>query len=198
MIEILDLKAEDTFGYRLEGSVEKGDMTKAYDEIERKMERAGKLNFYMEVRSLHFSDFSKDALVEEIRRILRHPSILVNVAKGALVTDIGWLKKAFEVESALIPTFTGKTFSFGEEALALEWLKTDQREGHRLDITLPEMVETSALKVAAGFALGLLAAGIFNSRQRKAMGLGVLAGTFIVGIPLGIKVLNNNRQLLGD
>ena len=170
-------------------------MEMVFDRIEEKMEASGQVNFYAEVKSLHVADVSPDALVEELRRLVRHPSTIVNVRKGVLVTDIPWLKRAFDVECALIPTLTGKSFSFGEEATALEWLNTDQREGKRLDITIEEMVETSALKVAGGFALGLFAAGLLNRGQRKAVSLGVLAGTVLAGLPLAIKVLNNNRQL---
>ena len=196
MIELLDVKAEDTFGYRIDGKIEKADMEMVFDRVERKMETSGQLNFYAEVKSLNVADVAPDALVEELRRLIRHPSMLVNIRKGVLVTDIPWLKKAFEVECALIPTLEGASFSFGEEEQALEWLKTDQREGSRLDITVTEMVETSALKVAGGFALGLLAAGVMSTRQRKALSLGVIAGTIFAGLPLAIKVLNNNRQLL--
>ncbi len=198
MIELLDLKTDDTFGYRIDGKIEKADMELVFDDIEKKMEKGGKINFYAEVKQLNVKDVAPEALIEELRRLFRHPGILVNIGKGVLVTDIPWLKRAFEIECALIPTMTGKSFSFGEEALAREWLRTDQREGRRLDITFDEMAETSALKFAAGVGIGLLAAGLLNVKQRKAVGLGVLAGTFIVGIPLGIKVLNNNRQLLPD
>ena len=196
MIEVLDLNTENTFGYRIDGKIEKTDMETVFDKLEEKTDSSGQVNFYAEVKSLHVSEVSTDALVEELRRLIRHPSTLINIRKGVLVTDIPWLKKAFEVECALIPTLTGKTFSFGEEEKALEWLNTDQREGKRLDITFEEMVETSVLKVAGGFALGILAGGLMNRSQRKAVSLGMLAGTVLVGLPLAIKVLNNNRHLL--
>ncbi len=198
MIELLDLNAEDTFGYRVDGKVDKADMELAYDEIEKKMETAGKVNFYAEVKSLNVKDVSSEAIMEEFRRLIRHPSILVNIGKGVLVTDIPWLKKAFEIECALIPTMTGKSFSFGEEALALDWLRTDQREGKRLDITVDEMVETTVLKAAGGFALGLLVANLLGPKQRKVVGMGIMAGAFLAGLPLAIKVLNNNRQLISE
>ena len=198
MIELLDLKTENTFGFRIDGHIDKADMVLTYDKIEKMNESGQKLNLYAEIKSMDLADVSMEAIKEEFRRLLQNPSILWNVSKGVLVTDIPWIQKAFEIECALIPTFTGKSFALGEEAAALEWLRTDQREGHRLDITVPEMVETSALKVVSGFAIGLLAAGLMNKKQRKALSLGVLAGTMIAGIPLAIKVLNNNRQLLGE
>ena len=195
MLEIIEFTHNDTVGFRLDGLVGEAETKLAYDELEKKMADVGKIKLYMEVESLQFSDITKEAFKEEMRRLFAHPGILVNVAKGALVTDLTWLKRAFEIESALIPTFVGKTFAPGEEAEAREWLETDQRAGQRLDITMPELVETSALKVASGFALGLLFAGLFDSKKRKALSIGVLAGTVLAGIPLAIKVLNNNRQL---
>jgi len=195
MIELLDLNTENTLGYRIDGKIDKADMERVFDVIEQKLEDSGQLNFYAEVKSLNVAEVSPDAIFEELRRLIRHPSTLVNIRKGVLVTDIPWLRRAFEVECSLLPTLTGKSFSFGEEKQALEWLRADQREGKRLDITLEELVETSVLKVAGGFALGLLAASLMNRSQRKAVSLGVMAGAVFAGLPLAIKVLNNNRQL---
>lgn len=131
-----------------------------------------------------------------IRFWLKHPAMLFNFEKIALVTDSKWIKKIFEIECALIPTIEGKGFSVVEKYLALDWLKTDQRKKSRMDVTFAEFVETSTLKFASGFGIGLLAAGFFGDKQRRNIGFGVLAGTIFFGLPLGIKVLNNNRQLI--
>ncbi len=198
MIELLDLQSKNTFGYRMDGGIEKSDMEMVFDSFEDKMGDGKKLSLYAEIKSIDLGEISAEAMKEELRRIYHHPEILVNVSKGALVTDIPWLRRAFEIESALVPTFTGKSFRFGEEALALEWLQTDQREASRLDITLGELTQTSTLKFAAGLGLGFLAASLFSKKQRQALGIGILAGTVLAGLPLGIKILNNNRQLFRD
>ena len=96
-------------------------------------------------------------------------------------------KNGIAFECGLIPTLEGESFSFGQEAVAKEWLKTDQREANRLDITFAELAETSTLKVASGFALGLLTAGLFSKMQRKNIGKAVLLGTVAAGVPLGIR-----------
>lgn len=198
MIEILDLKSEDLFGYRVDGKVEKADMEMVFDEIERKTADGQRLKVYAEIRNMSIGDLTQEAMKEEVRRLFKHPRMLVDFNKAVVVTDIGWIRKAFDIECALIPTLTGKSFSVDEAAAALEWLQADQRAGQRLDITFTELAETSALKFAGGFAFGLLAASLFDSKQRKALGLGVLAGSMIVGLPLGIKFLNNNRQLFEE
>jgi uncharacterized membrane protein YebE (DUF533 family) len=96
----------------------------------------------------------------------------------------------------LIPTLTGETFSSDKKNKALEWLRTDQRAPSRMDITVAEFAETATLKAAGGFALGLLTASLFSEKQRKNIGWTLLAGGVAAGIPLAIKVLNNNRKLL--
>ena len=92
--------------------------------------------------------------------------------------------------------FDRQNFFFDEKDAALEWLKTDQRAGKRMDLTFGEFAETNILKVGGGFALGLLAASFLGKKTRKNIGKAVLVGTVAAGIPLGIKVLNNNRKLV--
>jgi hypothetical protein len=98
--------------------------------------------------------------------------------------------------NALLPTLEGTSFSFGEEDKAIEWLRTDQRQSERLDLTESEMTQVAFFKSAAGFGLGLLAASLFTREQRRNLGLSVLLGSIVLSLPVSLKVLNNNRQLL--
>ena len=133
---------------------------------------------------------------EEFKYLYKNPAIIANMEKAAVVSDIEWLNKTASVEFALIPTLTGKIFSFDEKDAAFEWLKTDQRAGKRMDLTFSELAQTNMLKVGGGFALGLLAASFMGKKTRKNIGKAVLVGSVAAGIPLGIKVLNNNRKLV--
>ena len=63
---------------------------------------------------------------------------------------------------------------------------------------ITKLAETSTLKFAGGFALGMLTAGLLSTTQRTKLGKAIMIGTIAAGIPLGIKVINNNRQLLGE
>lgn len=139
-------------------------------------------------------NITAEAMKTEFEILLKNPKLIANLAKGVVVTDIKWVKKAFAVESALIPTLEGKSFSFGEEDSAMEWLETDQREQSRIDVTFSEFAETSMLKVAGGFALGLMTAGLIGSTQRTILGKIIMISSVAAGIPPGIKMLNNNRQ----
>lgn len=197
MIEFLEMPAGNILGFRVEGPIDKEDVRRTFDLLVGETDRRGRMQMYAEIEGFDVRDISADAVREDIRLWLKHPELLPQIEKAALVTDAGWIRKIFDVECFLIPTLEGRSFGPGGRDRALRWLMTDQREPERLDITFSELVETSVLKFAGGFALGLLTAGLFGSRQRKAVGTAVLTGAVAGGIPLGLKVLNNNRRLLG-
>jgi hypothetical protein len=198
MLEVLDMQTDNRLGFKVDGRIEKSDVQNIYKVLEEKASGDKKVQFYAEIDSFGMDDFSSEALREDLRLGIKNLAIIPNIEKCALVTDSNWIKRLFEVECALIPTLTGKAFTPDEKDLAIEWLETDQREPNRLDITFSEMVETSALKFAGGFALGMLTAGLFSKPQRKTIGTALLLGTIAGGIPLGVKVLNNNRRLLRE
>ena len=196
MLETIHTFDKDIVGFRLDGGVDKSEMERCYDDIEAKMVPGEKYMLYAEVKSISLRDVTWEAIKEEFRRIIKNPSILTNLSKAVLVTDIDWIKKEFAVECALMPTLEGASFSFGEEDKAVEWLKTDQRAGERLDLIMSELDQMALAKTAAGFGLGMLAASFFSRGQRRTIGLAALLGSIVVGLPVGIKILNNNRQLL--
>jgi hypothetical protein len=171
-------------------------MERFYDALETKMRNDEKVKVYAEVKSLSLGDITWEAIKEETRRLLNHPAILANLAKVVVVTDEPWVKREFAVECALMPTLEGTSFSFGEEDKAVAWLRTDQRKSLRLDLTESEMTQVAFFKSAAGFGLGLMAAGLFTKKQSRNLGLGVLLGSVVLALPISLKVLNNNRQLL--
>lgn len=71
------------------------------------------------------------------------------------------------------------------------------KHNNKEENSVSEFAETATLKAAEGFALGLLTASLFSRKQRKNIGLAVMVGAVAVGIPVGIRVLNNNRILVG-
>ena len=196
MIEIIDINDTNIFGLRINGKFDAADVKRVFGALAEKVKGNNKFQLYYEVGNLDLSGISKDMIGEEFKYLYKNPAIVANMEKAALVTDVGWLKKVASVEFALIPTLEGKTFSFERKDAALEWLKTEQRAGKRLDLTFSELAENNVLKVAGGFALGLLAAGFFGEKKRKNIGKALLAGSVAVGIPFAIKVLNNNRKLV--
>ena len=196
MIEVINTFDNDIVGFRFDGGIDKADMERFYDALESKMVDNKKVKVYAEVKSISLTGITWEAIKEESRRIWNHPAILANLAKAVVVTDQPWVKKEFAVECALVPTLEGTSFSFGEEDKAVEWLRTDQRKGLRLDLTESEMTQVAFFKSAAGFGLGLMTASLFTKKQSRTIGLGVLAGSVLLALPVSLKVLNNNRQLL--
>jgi len=196
MIEKINTFDKDIVGFRIDGHVDKSDIDFVYDVLDEKTSSGEKFKAYMEVKNLSLGDISWAAIKEELSRIFKNPSSVINLSKAAIVTDIPWLKPEFAVESALIPTLEGETFQFGQEEQAIEWLRTDQRQSERLDLTESEMTQVAFFKSAAGFGLGLLAASLFTREQRRNLGLSVLLGSIVLSVPVSLKVLNNNRQLL--
>lgn len=196
MIEIIDIKEEKVFGLRLDGKFDVADVKRIFAELSEKVKGKGKFKLYYEIKNLDLSNVSQEMFVEEFKFLYKNPAVIANMEKAALVTDIEWLKKIAAVEFAVIPTLTGKSFSFSEKDEAMNWLKTDQRAGKRMDLTFNELAQNNFLKVAGGFALGLLAANWMSRKTRKRLGKAALAGSLAAGIPLGIKILNNNRKLI--
>lgn len=196
MIEVLKLQDENILGFMVEGRIEKADVERVVKALEERANGQGKIKLYAEFKDAAISGISAEALKEDLGFWLKDPGIILRIEKVALVTDTAWVKAALAIECALITTLTGKSFSWDEKEAALAWLRTDQRAQSRLDITLAELAETATLKAAGGFALGLLTASLFSESQRKKIGWAVLLGGIAVGLPLGIRVLNNNRNLL--
>jgi hypothetical protein len=196
MLENINTFDKNIIGFRLDGGIDKEEMARCYDEIEKKISPGEKFMLYAEVKNMSLRDVTWEAIKEEVRRLIKNPTFLVNISKAVIVTDIEWLRKEWAIESALIPTLEGASFSFGEEAKAVEWLRTDQRADKRLDVVMSELDMLSISKTAAGFGLGMLAAGLFSKSQRRGIGMAALIGSVAIGLPVGIKLLNNNRQLL--
>ncbi len=196
MLEIINTFDPNIIGFRFDGGIDKADIDRFYDALESKMQGDRKVLVYAEVKSISLVGITWEAIKQETRRIWNHPSIIANLAKVAVVTDLDWVKTEFAFECALLPTLEGESFSYGEEDKAFEWLRTDQRAAERLDLTESEMTQVAFFKSAAGFGLGLLAASLLTREQRRNLGLGVLIGSVVLSLPISLKVLNNNRQLL--
>ena len=194
MLETINTFDNNIIGFRLDGGIDKDEMARWYDQHEVRIASGEKLMLYAEIKNMSLGDVSWEAIKEEMRRLKKYPMFIANISKAVLVTDIEWLKKEFAVECALIPTLEGKSFSFGEENAAIEWLRTDQRAGKRLDVTMSELTRFGTVKTIGGFALGMLASNLLTRNQRRNVGLATLAGGILIGLPIALKIINNNRE----
>lgn len=149
MIEVLEKKDENTSGLFVNGTIEKNNVKQVFELIEKNAGSHRKLKFYIKIGESGITDLSLDAVKEDIKFWFRHPVILPNFEQVALVPDKEWVKKIFDIECASIPTLEGESFSPDQKDEAIKWLKTDQREASRVNLTFSELVESSILKFLA-------------------------------------------------
>ena len=99
MIEIIKINDENTFGFRIDGKIEKADMELAFNELESKLKNNGKIKIYAEVVDLNLGKISAEAIKSEFKALLKNPLIIANISKGVLVTDIEWVKTALHLNA---------------------------------------------------------------------------------------------------
>lgn len=143
MIEIIDIKDTNICGLRIDGKFDAQDVKGIFDALTEKVKGKNKFKLYYEISNLDLSNVSREMIEVEFKYLYKNPAIIANMEKVALVSDVEWLKKVAAVEFALIPMLEGKTFSFDQKEAAMNWLKTDQRAGKRMDLTVSELVQTT-------------------------------------------------------
>lgn len=196
MIETTDFIGENIIGLKINGRFTADDVNRVFRQISSKLEDFPRIRLFYEVADFDIRDVTFEMISDEFAYLFSHPGMMTSLEKAVMVSDQGWLRKIFTVEMALIPTITGKAFTRDNEDAALEWLRKDHRAESQMDLVFSEFIEYGTLKAVGGFGIGLLAADMLSSSSRRKVGLALLAGGIIVGIPMGLRVLNNNRKLL--
>ncbi len=196
MIETTDFIGENIFGLKINGRFTAEDVIRVYQQISLKLEDFPRVRILYEISNFDIRDVTLEVISEEFAFLFKHPEILTGLEKAALISDQGWLRKMFAVEMALIPTVKSKSFTTDQADSAIEWLRKDHRAKSQMDLVFSEFVEFGALKALGGFGIGLLVADLLPPPTRRKLGLAVIAGGILVGLPMGLRVLNNNRQLL--
>jgi hypothetical protein len=97
----------------VDGGIDAAAMTDLREAVERESDRSGPVRLLVEVRSL--GGVTPAALREDLRSL----HLVSRIHRYALVTDIGWIRKAAPVEFALLP-IEGRVFDDRAEAVA--WL----------------------------------------------------------------------------
>ncbi|MGD9629260.1 MAG: STAS/SEC14 domain-containing protein [Pyrinomonadaceae bacterium] len=196
MLKILELDEQDTIGFCVDGSIDGQDIDRVIGHLEERVSNGDRLKILGEIKNFGPTGMTAEALKKDILFWIRNPGIIPKIAKAALVTDQKWMSKMFDVECALIPTLEGETFELDRRDEALEWLRTDQREAKRLDITLSELAENNVLRTTTGFALGWLTADLVRKPNRRKVGFLLLGGAVAASLPFGVRFYNNNRKVL--
>ena len=139
-------------------------------------------------------DVTAQAVWEEFKQWLKHPSVVSRIEKAAFVTETAWVKNAFELEVAILPTLSGATFSLDEKDKALAWLRSEEKSQSRLDLSFAQLAEFGTLKAAGGFAIGLLLAANWSSQRRQKIGWAVMLSALVAGLPLSVQLLNRLKS----
>ena len=97
----------------LDGGIEATAMADLRETVEREADRSGPVRLLVEVR--RFSGATPGALREDLRSI----DLIRRIRRYALVTDVGWIRRAAPIEFAVLPV-EGRVFDDRAEAVA--WL----------------------------------------------------------------------------
>lgn len=105
------------------GQIDADDMARALDDLIAKSEdiREGRMLYTL-------ADFSLPtigALGVEMSRLPKLFGILGKFSKCAVLSDQSWLRKAAEIEGAVLPGLEIKAFEMGDAAAAEAWLAGD-------------------------------------------------------------------------
>ena len=131
MLKVTRPKA-DRVDITLEGTLDAETMRQGLDDLIA--ETADMANGQMLYRIGDFSWPSAGALAVELTRLPQLYQLLGKISRCAVITDIAWLRRAAEVEGALIPGLEIKSFDLGEDRAALDWLaKTNNDEDEPFD-----------------------------------------------------------------
>jgi len=104
-----------------EGTLDADGMRIALDELLEKSHNVE--NGRMFYRIGDFKMPTLGALAVELSKLPKLFSLLGKYDKCAVVSDTSWIKKATEIEGALIPGIEIKSFDLSEQDAAEEWLK---------------------------------------------------------------------------
>lgn len=121
MLSILDLGPR-VLAYHVEGKVEREDVDRVFAEMDRKLASDEKLRVYAEVESM--TGVSLDALWQDVRLGIQRWSALSRIDRAALVTDLGWLRRATIWEDRLLRGIHLRTFPLAERDEARAWVRS--------------------------------------------------------------------------
>ena len=121
MLSVLDL-GPNIVAYRADGALDRADIDRVFADLDRKLATPANLRIYGEVHSL--SGLSIGAVWEDIRLSLQRWRIVSRIEKGALVTDIQWLKRAAIWEDKIFHGIHIRTFPLARQVEAQIWVRS--------------------------------------------------------------------------
>lgn len=115
-------RSENRIDIAISETIDSDEMAKILDEFVEKSKDVQ--NGQMLYTITDFSMPTMGALWVEMTRLPKLFGLVGKFKKCAVLTDVGWMRKAASVEGALIPGLTIKSFELDQVAAAEEWLKS--------------------------------------------------------------------------
>lgn len=115
-------RSENRIDIAISETIDSDEMAKILDEFVEKSKDVQ--NGQMLYTITDFSMPTMGALWVEMTRLPKLFGLIGKFKKCAVLTDVGWMRKAASVEGALIPGLTIKSFELDQVAAAEEWLKS--------------------------------------------------------------------------
>ena len=135
MLEYLD-SAADVIAVRIEGKLSRDELMGIVDRLERAFAANEKTHIFVEIADYHGFDWS--ALGEYLPHAFRMLGQREKFGRIAIVSDLGWIRWASRVESALIPGLSYETYMMDEREQALAWVEGRSPYPHGQALTLIE------------------------------------------------------------
>ena len=108
---------------QLSGKLNSEEMKVALDDLTRQSEGIENGKMLYEITDFHIP--SLGAIAIEFSRLPSMFGLIKKFKRAAVLTDKTWLKKASEIEGALIPGLEIKAFDSDQKSKAEEWLLSD-------------------------------------------------------------------------
>lgn len=120
MIEFIEAQA-DVIALTVEGKLEGAELETVMDRLEPMLEAGGKVHVFVETRSI--SGIAIDGLADYMKRAVPLLGKLSRFGRVAVVADQGWIRLATQIESAILPGISYRTYTPDQRDVALAWVK---------------------------------------------------------------------------
>jgi hypothetical protein len=135
MIEILDTEPE-VIALKLDGRLGREELDEVTTLVERSLEAHERTHIYVEIHD----DFSFDvgAVASYAPRGAAMLTKLHRFGRIAVVTDVGWIRWAARIESAILPGMSYEIFDVAAHSEALAWVEGKRALPHAPSIMIME------------------------------------------------------------
>lgn len=110
---------DDVLALKYTGTISGKDLDAALDKLEKMLAKPGKINFYIETKSIEHLDLS--SLPHHFSRSVPLFSKLNRFGRVAVVADQAWMRVLTRFESALMPYVSYRVYEPDEREEALDF-----------------------------------------------------------------------------